>query len=158
MRSMDGLTITFPPITFDSEGYPTEEALEALAAWEPPDGMWTEEIFHAFMEHIRRAWWHGDALMEREGDVWFVSTGGWSGNEELVDALLRNVLFRALYFAAYRRGGHYVFCRDANRVWFTVEERDAAQGRVPGQPTDGRAHSHGKPARAGGAVSPRPGL
>ncbi len=42
-------------------------------------------------------------------------TGGWSGNEDVINALERNPLFFALYWKKSTRGGHYYFRIDLRR-------------------------------------------
>jgi hypothetical protein len=38
-----------------------------------------------------------------------ISTGGWSGHEDIMSALQENPLFFAMYWRATVRGGHYTF-------------------------------------------------
>ena len=38
-----------------------------------------------------------------------ISTGGWSGNEEILGAMRRNILLWRLTWEMARRGGHYRF-------------------------------------------------
>lgn len=38
-----------------------------------------------------------------------ISTGGWSGHEEIISALQENFAFWSLYWRATLRGGHYTF-------------------------------------------------
>jgi len=40
-----------------------------------------------------------------------VSTGGWSGNEELIGAMRMNFILWSQWWWSSRRGGHYVFAR-----------------------------------------------
>jgi hypothetical protein len=99
--------------TFDGDGYPTEETLDAIAAWDWHD-------FPALMEYVAAAWkW--DMLKnepskiepalngEDDGFYWCGATGGWSGNEDLVAALGRNDMFMALCWSASVRGGYHEF-------------------------------------------------
>ena len=44
----------------------------------------------------------------RQGNAVYFSTGGWSGCEELLDAMLRHFWIRELK-VQWRRGGHYIF-------------------------------------------------
>lgn len=100
----------------DDDGYPTEEALERVLGWEqrgPEDG-------HALLAFVREIWWsaqwgfhHRDTKAEFGGGterVYSLSTGGWSGNEEIVRALMEN-RGHAWFFwwESSRRGGHYTF-------------------------------------------------
>lgn len=54
----------------------------------------------------RRVKGHPDWAPRRK---WRVSTGGWSGHEDLIEALRQATGFWALCFWSERRGGHYVF-------------------------------------------------
>lgn len=102
--------------TFDKDGYPTEETLKAVE--EMPD---VAEV----LDLVRSAWhwpdWVRDGLTPAEEGVLRVttgdsarrfirfSTGGWSGNENLIHALRRN---RLVWLEAWRlsgNGGLHIF-------------------------------------------------
>jgi hypothetical protein len=90
----------------DGYGYPTDEALERITRWEYEDG-WVE-----LMDFIRSIWWASDwgFHVEELGKLTYnLSTGGWSGNESIVQAMQRNYLFWTLTWMQSRRGGHYTF-------------------------------------------------
>lgn len=112
----------FPEISFNVDGCPTEESLKMLETYDFSYMIDNEEAFHKFMEHLRKYWNWGNTMVKRIGDVWLFSTGGWSGNEAIVDSLLRNFWFKSFFFLAYRRGGQYVFGRDVRKVWFQFKE------------------------------------
>ena len=85
----------------DSDGYPTDEALAAIINWDRHD-------IGGCFDYIGRLWryperWH------REGRTITASTGGWSGNEELIGALRENRMIWLMTWHQIRRGGHYVF-------------------------------------------------
>jgi len=103
--------------TFDSDGYPTDETLDAISEWDFND-------FPALMEFVEAAWsdygWFcnhdeidGPKLVgiqdrdEDDGHWWQCATGGWSGNESLVAALDANTMFAALCWQASIRGGYH---------------------------------------------------
>lgn len=108
--------IHVPEPTFDSSGYPTETTLRIVKRWAitGPDDCdallafvhkaWRYPDYMRRQSHRRRAY-SGASLRRR----WFVSTGGWSGNEELIGALMANRLFWMFSWVSSRRGGHYVF-------------------------------------------------
>lgn len=98
----------------DDDGYPTEAALQAVKTWDvPTQGL--PELF-AF---IRDIWHFGDwgwteydgrdRITKRDCHVYSISTGGWSGNESLMDALQDNWMAWAMSFQSMRVGGHYEF-------------------------------------------------
>ena len=87
--------------TFDANGYPTDETLEAIKAW--PFGEWT-----ALWKFIRIAWHYKDAIREDDGNI-KVSTGGWSGNESIINAMQINRGFWVTNWISSHRGGGYVF-------------------------------------------------
>lgn len=83
--------------------YPSDETLEEIKNADCQD-------FHKFMEMIEPHWEFADWGWRRDGEVYFISTGGWSGNEDIIQAMKENMIFWMMYWANSRRGGHYVFC------------------------------------------------
>ena len=83
------------------DGYPTDEELKRIAEWLHDD--WA-----ALLEYVRERWTYQDRWTV-EGDKLFVSTGGWSGNEDLIRALQQNRVFWAICWEQSRRGGHHIF-------------------------------------------------
>ena len=102
----------------DDDGYPTNAALALIKAWH-----WTDctGLFEFIKEiwHLRTwGWTEGDAkdleksnddYSEAGGKLYFVSTGGWSGNESIIRALQSNTMAWTLTWVQSRRGGHYIF-------------------------------------------------
>jgi len=103
--------------------YPSEAELVRIKEWpyEDPDGWFT---------FIRGCWWHDDWGWNQE-DVpdgydrpvrrYRISTGGWSGNEDIIGAMMENILWN-LTWQSSRRGGHYVF--EAHKQHGTPGEED----------------------------------
>ena len=103
--------------TFDKDGYPTEETLERIKTW-PIDVM---NDAHAAMEFVGQAWkwpdwgWEVDPdfrdpdFLDRPVRRYVFSTGGWSGNESLVNAIEANWMLQMLGAWSWRRGGHYEY-------------------------------------------------
>ena len=102
----------------DEDGYPTEEALEKIASWPHTDG-WTE-----LLAFVRELWLYSDyGFWDEEknvttidfpnytvvADVYDISTGGWSGNETIIEALRKNWMFWNFCWYQSTRGGHYIF-------------------------------------------------
>ena len=83
------------------DGYPTEEELGNIKAWDMGD-------LHGLMEYIMDYWkiW---GSFSREGDIYTLATGGWSGNEDIIGAMQENIMFWALYWYSSSRGGKHVF-------------------------------------------------
>jgi len=91
----------------DDEGYPNDLALDAIKNWK-----WdaTDKLF----EFMRELWkWADDGYWSQEDDgeklIYKISTGGWSGNESLIDALEQNLTVWSFTWVQSRRGGHYIF-------------------------------------------------
>lgn len=99
--------MTFKTPTFDRDGYPTEELLYYIQTLSPT----TNDPFE-IMEYINEIW-HWDNMGKwrfrnsREG-CFEISTGGWSGNEDIITAL-RESMFWTCYWHQSRAGGHYWF-------------------------------------------------
>ena len=85
--------------------YPTEEELKTIETWDYTKGVKT---LLDFIEHI----WHwpefGFKLKGKKVLKLELHTGGWSGNEEIIQALHES-MFWALYWEKTRRGGHFYF-------------------------------------------------
>jgi hypothetical protein len=94
--------------------YPTDEQIAHIKAWpyEDPTG------WFAFIKTSGH-WWPTEAWGWDERDdvdvivkavrVYEISTGGWSGNEELIAAMRDNDMLWSLTWYQSRRGGHYTF-------------------------------------------------
>ena len=95
-----------------NEGYPTEETLDAIGLW-PMEKGW-----HELMAAIQEIWhWGDDWYSETNGEDsldrpytdYRFATGGWSGNEDIIQALSENHLFWMINWYSSKRGGEYVF-------------------------------------------------
>lgn len=84
----------------DSDGYPEDDELARLREWplDDPEG-WLD--YAGELWHYPAPYWH------KQGRVYYISTGGWSGNEDVLQAMVSNPLW-SLCFVAQLRGGHYV--------------------------------------------------
>jgi len=91
----------------EDAGYPTRAELRKIKNWKMKDG-WIE-----LAKYIQSIWHWGDeyAYFVNEEDHNFeLHTGGWSGNEEMVDALKKSSGFFWMFcWVESRRGGHYKF-------------------------------------------------
>ena len=105
----------------DNKGYPEEHELEKIRSWDYKD------VFE-MIEYIAERWNYGDYGFKREWEynclfnryelhLW-LHTCGWSGNEEIIEAILDNVWFKGLWYAEWRRGGHYKFIINPFNIGF----------------------------------------
>ena len=109
---------TFAGIEFDAEGqYPSEESLAALV--EQPFNF--NDAARFVVEHLPKAniyqgdGWRGVSV-ERARDSYtkqpmvrvVYATGGWSGNESVIEAALERADV-SFFLVEWRRGGQFVF-------------------------------------------------
>ncbi len=106
-------------MALDADGYPLEESLKAIENFDLlkglkekdriPGGNYNENLYE-LLRLVHGTWSHTYGLMRvlKSGRLYLV-TGGWSGNEDTLDALGRNGLFWGQYFYNHRRGGHWTF-------------------------------------------------
>lgn len=98
----------------DRDGYPTDEELDRIKSWpiEGDHSLW--------FDFIRSCWWAAywgwheedavDDLFDKPVHRYSISTGGWSGNENIIDAMRGNEnMLWAFTWVQSRRGGHYIF-------------------------------------------------
>ena len=89
--------------------YPTEEELKTIEEWP------VEKGYKELMDYVYEIWKYakdGGCWVEyKEGGHWTyeIATGGWSGNEDLLDAMSKNLMFWLTCWYSSKRGGHYEF-------------------------------------------------
>jgi len=88
--------------TFDADGYPTDETLDAITSWDAAHDS------RGLVEFVAEAW-HWPDYFIIDGFHVEAHTGGWSGNESLISALQDNTVFWLFCWSESRRGGHFVF-------------------------------------------------
>ena len=97
--------VAWSPMT-DDDGYPTDGELRLIREWPGTD-------FIRLMAYVRKLWefaeWGWKDYDAGAVHAYDISTGGWSGNESLIEAMSDNNLFWALCWCEARRGGHYKF-------------------------------------------------
>lgn len=104
----------------DNQGYPTANELNDITAWTHSfsgEDMASEAM--QFFERIASEMWNysewGVEWKDDEHDFThepvrklYISTAGWSGNEEVIQAIQSNWQLM-MYWEQSRRGGHYIF-------------------------------------------------
>jgi hypothetical protein len=96
----------------DEQGYPTEYVLNTIRNWPYQDG-WNE-----LMEFVFDVWkypTHFDVrTVHGSATRYELTTGGWSGNEDIISAMQGNFLFWSLCWEESNRGGKYTFVVNRN--------------------------------------------
>ena len=85
----------------DEDGYPTQETLNLISVWDYKN---IEKLF----KFIKDIWTYKSYIFNEEYR-WTLSTAGWSGNEDIIEALRKNRMVWLLTWESSRRGGHYIF-------------------------------------------------
>jgi len=96
----------------DEDGYPSDAALEIVRTWH-----WTDS--KGWFDFIKTIWWssdwgwkEGEAIDDVSGEksyCYYISTGGWSGNESIIREMQKCPMGWHLNWLQSRRGGHYIF-------------------------------------------------
>lgn len=96
----------------DEDGYPTDDCLRAIEIWD-----W--ENSRGWFEFIKTHWhlaswgWHEEDVKDEYFDKtvhqYNISTAGWSGNEDIIRAMMKNNMLWNFCWVQSRRGGHYIF-------------------------------------------------
>jgi hypothetical protein len=87
--------------------YPTEENLKIIEEWNGKN-------IEAFLAYIESLWHWPDFGFKRKGGKVIrleLHTGGWSGNEDIIEALHKawSGIFWTMYWMKSTKGGHYWF-------------------------------------------------
>jgi hypothetical protein len=110
----------------DEEDYPSDEQLEFIKSYKftfNKEG--NVNNYQELLDYVHDIWWCPDWGWTKEmidADLipdknitpikvlrLRLSTGGWSGNEDIIQALRENEWFWTFFWQEERRGGHYVF-------------------------------------------------
>jgi hypothetical protein len=88
--------------------YPTKQELNRLEKWD----FSTSKRLFALLDYLKSNWHYGGMgyynLMGKNVLRLRLSTAGWSGNEDRIDALAKN-LFWTVFWEKSVRGGHHFF-------------------------------------------------
>jgi hypothetical protein len=90
------------------ETYPTEEELLRLTTWDCS----SSESVKRLLAEIERMWWMSEWGYKLTGTRVLrlqLHTGGWSGNESIIEALQGNFIFWSMSWIRSQLGGHYWF-------------------------------------------------
>ena len=116
----------YPSELFDSEGYPTQEALDYLENWMciHQDGtsfcgeyMFKPGSVETLIAYLKLLWCYNDGIVQ-DGGLLEIHTFGWSGNEEIIPYLKKTEIW-TFKLRATQVGGHYFF--NINDENFTYE-------------------------------------
>jgi hypothetical protein len=101
--------------TFDVDGYPTDDTIQALEAWPYQD-------IRGALDFVAAAWhWpdfathdlsaHEAGVLRADPGERFLrlATGGWSGNESLIAALETNRMIHAMSWRLSAVGGLHIY-------------------------------------------------
>ena len=92
----------------DAYGYPSEEELDKIRTWDQKDfkGLleWLRDDLRMFDGYASIHEWS-----DEDYDYYCISTGGWSGNEDIIAAIRENRILWLTHWYEIRRGGHHTF-------------------------------------------------
>lgn len=95
-------------MALDKDGYPDDASLAEIKAYDlvtrPLSGL--IGLVHDNWQYADGPNWQGFMF---HGRTLWLHTGGWSGNESVIEALSGNFIFWSLYWDLSRKGGHYRF-------------------------------------------------
>src|SRR3990167_7434431 len=97
--------------TFDKAGYPTQETLQIIREW-PIEGN-----ADALLLFVRDAWYDSGRAKNVRPGIWTFTTGGWSGNEELLRALYQSPAWISLSWGSIDLPGGFLCVATTEAVW-----------------------------------------
>ncbi len=103
------------------DGYPEQEELDKIKNWDAIKDP------HGCLEYVGQLWVYPDRFIKREKAdefdkkrkvvEYYFSTGGWSGNEDLIGAIMENEYLGMLFHTRWERGGHWWFELMTKEEW-----------------------------------------
>lgn len=83
--------------------YPTDEELRKIEEWDFRDPKGLFNFVHEIWQYADEGFW------KEKGKRYRIATAGWSGNEDIIQAMRKNFGFWAQCWQLTARGGLYVF-------------------------------------------------
>lgn len=122
-------------MVYDSE-YHTERELKEIQNWDIKDT-------HNLIERLRDMWEYKNYFIENWGIdnihnerpvlMLELHTGGWSGNEDIIEALQNHKLFWTMWWWKTERGGHYYFEVDFAQIGFKPVSQFTKENKITRQ-------------------------
>ena len=120
-----------------NEYYPEENELFLIEKWD------TSDVIN-LLSYIEERWWSADwgfnmkwgkDHIHNTRPVIYLElhTGGWSGNESLIYALLNNQMFNIMWYSQWNRGGHFRFEINPYQVGYKTANELAKEKKVTRQ-------------------------
>lgn len=83
----------------DEDGYPTEDTIARIKSWDSRDFKGLASFIHSL--------WIYDEYIDYDNRILDISTGGWSGHEDIVYSIPKE--WTNNFLVSSRAGGHYIF-------------------------------------------------
>lgn len=85
--------------------YPNDDELNYIEKFG-----WTGQVpnYHKLFDYITPQW-EVYGTIKKTGNKYYLATGGWSGNEDIIGALKKNHIFWGTCWQMSQRGGAYTF-------------------------------------------------
>ena len=116
--------------------YHTEKELKEIQNWDIKDA-------HNLIEKLRNMWEYKSYFIENWGLdhihnerpvlMLKLHTGGWSGNEDIIEALQKNKMFWIMWWWKTERGGHYYFEVDFSQIGFQSVSQFTKENKISRQ-------------------------
>jgi hypothetical protein len=89
-----------------TDPYPTDDELLKIQNW-PADDL------DGLINYLRNdnIWHPTYGFSNFDGTRWILTTGGWSGNEEIIGAMQNNDMWWMMHWQSSERGGRYIFMK-----------------------------------------------
>jgi hypothetical protein len=96
----------------DEDGYPTNDCLRVIEIWDWQDPRGWFEFIKQYWHLASWGWGERDDkhdYRDCQVHLYNISTAGWSGNELIIGAMMKNNMLWNDCWVQSRRGGHYIF-------------------------------------------------
>jgi hypothetical protein len=95
--------------------YPTDAELDCITAWDYKDPV-------GWFDYIKGLWWMADGGVTEKPRRLYMSTGGWSGNEDIIQAMKGNFILWSQHCISTRAGGRFTFKKPRRKKCTTEKE------------------------------------